>query len=92
MTLAEGVHYDKALALAYEAGRTGELGMNAGGNCFGQGNRANATIGRTVKPALTNLGGALPGDEYRATFGIQARVDAVAPEIVAALLGHGREA
>ena len=26
------------------------------------------------------------------TAGIQARVDAVAPEIVAALLGHGREA
>jgi hypothetical protein len=46
-----------------------ELGMNAGGNCFGQGNRANATIGRAVKLALTNLGGALPGDEDRATFG-----------------------
>ena len=28
-----------------------ELGMNAGGNCFGQGNRANATIGRAVKLA-----------------------------------------
>ena len=47
----------------------GELGMNSGGNCFGQGNRANATIGRAVKLALTNLGGALPGDEDRATFG-----------------------
>ena len=45
------------------------LGMNAGGNCFGQGNRPNATIGRAVKLALTNLGGALPGDEDRATFG-----------------------
>ena len=47
----------------------GKLGMNSGGNCFGQGNRANATIGRAVKLALTNLGGALPGDEDRATFG-----------------------
>ena len=46
-----------------------QLDMNAGGNCFGQGNRANATIGRAVKLALTNLGGALPGDEDRATFG-----------------------
>ena len=45
------------------------IGMNGGGNCFGQGNRANATIGRAVKLALTNLGGALPGDEDRATFG-----------------------
>lgn len=45
------------------------IGMNGGGNCFGQGNRANATIGRAVKLALTNLGGARPGDEDRATFG-----------------------
>ena len=46
-----------------------ELCMNWGINCFGQGNRANATIGRAVKLVLTNLGGALPGDEDRATFG-----------------------
>lgn len=46
-----------------------KLGMNWGTNCFGQGNRANATIGRAVKLVLTNLGGAIPGDEDRATFG-----------------------
>ena len=45
------------------------LGMNSGNNCFGQGNRANATIGRAVKLVLTNLGGALPGEADKATFG-----------------------
>ncbi len=45
------------------------LGMNWGANCLGQGNRANATIGRAVKLVLTNLGGAIPGDEDQATFG-----------------------
>ena len=48
---------------------TKQLNMNWGGNCLGQGNRANATIGRAVKLVLTNLGGAIPGDEDRATFG-----------------------
>ncbi|MBI4507873.1 MAG: hypothetical protein HY691_20290, partial [Chloroflexi bacterium] len=37
------------------------LAMNAGNNCFGQGNRANATIGRAVRLVLTNVGGAVPG-------------------------------
>ena len=46
-----------------------QLNMNWGANCLGQGNRANATIGRAVKLVLTNLGGAIPGEEDRATFG-----------------------
>ena len=37
------------------------LGMNSGSNVFGQGNRANATIGRAVKLILTNIGRAIPG-------------------------------
>ena len=45
------------------------LGINSGYNCFGQGWRANATIGRAVKLALVNLGGAAPGDANKATFG-----------------------
>jgi hypothetical protein len=40
-----------------------EIGMNSRNNVFGQGNRANATIGRAVKLALVNLGGARPGED-----------------------------
>ena len=45
------------------------LNINGGYNCFGSGWRANATIGRAVKLALTNLGGAIPGETNKATFG-----------------------
>jgi hypothetical protein len=48
------------------------LGMNATGNALGQGTRANAAIGRAVRLALLNLGGARPGREDRATQGIRA--------------------
>jgi hypothetical protein len=46
-----------------------ELGMNCGHNVFGQGNRANATIGRAVKLILTNIGRAIPGVTDKATLG-----------------------
>jgi hypothetical protein len=46
-----------------------ELDINSGHNVFGQGWRANATIGRAVKLALVNLGGAIPGITDKATFG-----------------------
>jgi hypothetical protein len=46
-----------------------ELDINSGHNVFGQGWRANATIGRAVKLALVNLGGAIPGVTDKATFG-----------------------
>jgi hypothetical protein len=45
------------------------LGMNSGLNCFGQGNRANATIGRALQLVVRNVGGGLPGGIDRATFG-----------------------
>lgn len=45
------------------------LGMNSGANVFGQGNRANATIGRAVKLILTNVGKAIPGVTDKATLG-----------------------
>lgn len=45
------------------------LGINSGYNCFGQGWRANATIGRAVKLVLVNLGGAIPGETNKSTFG-----------------------
>ena len=36
-------------------------GMNAGANALGQGNRSNATIGRTLRLVMMNLGGGYPG-------------------------------
>ena len=46
-----------------------EIGMNAGANVFGSGNRANATIGRAVRLVLLNVGGAQPGDLDKSTLG-----------------------
>jgi len=45
------------------------LGMNAGTNCLGPGNRANASIGRAVQLALVMIGGARPGIGDMATMG-----------------------
>ena len=45
------------------------LGMNAGINAFGQGNRANATIGRALQLVIRNVGGGRPGEVDRATLG-----------------------
>ncbi|MGH7935265.1 MAG: TlpA family protein disulfide reductase [Candidatus Binataceae bacterium] len=45
------------------------IGMNMGINVFGQGNRANATIGRAVKLIVRNVGGGRPGEVERAAFG-----------------------
>lgn len=36
------------------------LGINGGANAFGQGHQANAAIGRAVRLALVNIGGAIP--------------------------------
>jgi len=46
-----------------------EIGMNAEANALGQGNRANATIGRAVHLALRNIGDAKPGENDMATLG-----------------------
>jgi hypothetical protein len=45
------------------------LGMNAGRNVFGQGNRANLAIGRALALVVRNVGGGRPGEVDRATFG-----------------------
>ena len=45
------------------------IGMNAGINVFGQGNRANLTIGRALQLVVRNVGGGRPGEVDRATFG-----------------------
>lgn len=46
-----------------------ELEINSGGNAFGPGWRANATIGRSLRLVLMNLGGATPGILDRSTLG-----------------------
>ncbi|MFW2381126.1 MAG: thioredoxin family protein [Acidimicrobiales bacterium] len=38
-----------------------QIGMNDDGNVFGQGNRANLTIGRALQLVVRNLGGGVPG-------------------------------
>jgi hypothetical protein len=45
------------------------IGMNSGINAFGQGNRANATIGRALQLVVRNVGGGRPGEIDRATLG-----------------------
>lgn len=51
----------------------GQLGINCSSNCFGQGNRANATIGRALELILLNVGGGKPGVMDRATQGSPAK-------------------
>lgn len=46
-----------------------QIGMNSGVNALGQGNRANATIGRALQLLIRNVGGGLPGGIDRATLG-----------------------
>jgi hypothetical protein len=50
------------------------IGMNSGGNVFGQGNRANATIGRALQLVVRNVGGGRPGEVDRATHGNPGKV------------------
>ncbi len=48
---------------------TRAIGMNSGVNVFGQGNRANLTIGRAVQLVVRNIGGGRPGEVDRAAHG-----------------------
>lgn len=48
---------------------TKQIGMNSGVNALGQGNRANATIGRALQLIVRNVGGGIPGGIDRATLG-----------------------
>ncbi len=50
-----------------------ELGIASGHNCFGQGSRANAVIGRALRFVLTNIGGGVPGTLDHATHGTPAK-------------------
>ena len=46
-----------------------EIELNCGSNVFGQGFRANATIGRALRFLLMNIGGGIPGTTDKSTFG-----------------------
>ena len=46
-----------------------QIRMNARGNALGQGNRANATIGRALQLVIRNVGGGRPQEVDRATLG-----------------------
>lgn len=46
-----------------------QIGLNCGSNVFGQGFRANATIGRAVRLVLMNIGQGIPGKTDMATHG-----------------------
>ena len=46
-----------------------QLGVNAGTNCLGPGNRANACIGRALQLTIRNIGGARPEVGDMATMG-----------------------
>ena len=51
-----------------------QIGMNSGINVFGQGNRANSTIGRAVQLIVRNVGGGRPGEVDRAALGQPGKV------------------
>jgi hypothetical protein len=50
------------------------IGMNSGINVLGQGNRANASIGRALQLVIRNVGGGRPGEVDRATYGNPGKV------------------
>jgi hypothetical protein len=56
------------------------LDINAGHNAFGPGWQANATIGRAIRLALVNIGGAIPGSGDMSTFGAPSKFSYVAAE------------
>lgn len=56
------------------------IGMNYKMNVLGQGNRANATIGRAVQLIVRNVGGGRPGEVDRAALGQPGKIGFCFPE------------
>jgi hypothetical protein len=56
------------------------IGINCGANVFGQGFRANATIGRTLRLLMCNIGEGLPGKSDMSTQGSPAKFSFCAGE------------
>ncbi len=59
---------------------TEKIGMNSGINALGQGNRANATIGRALQLVIRNIGGGKPGGVDRAALGTPGKYTFCFPE------------
>ncbi|MFN0095745.1 MAG: TlpA family protein disulfide reductase, partial [Dehalococcoidia bacterium] len=57
------------------------IGMNGKMNVFGQGNRANATIGRAVQLIVRNVGGGKPGEVDRCAMGHPGKYTFCFPEL-----------
>ncbi len=53
-----------------------KVGMNSAGNALGQGNRANATVGRALQLVVRNVGGGRPQQEDRAAHGQPGKLSA----------------
>jgi hypothetical protein len=62
-----------ALAIIVNGPLRNELSINSGHNCFGQGTRANATIGRALRLIALNVGGGTPGEGDKSTQGTPAK-------------------
>jgi hypothetical protein len=61
-----------------------ELEVNSGHNAFGPGTRSNATIGRAIRLALVNIGGAIPMLGDMSTFGAPSKFSYLVAENEAA--------
>ena len=57
------------------------IGMNAGVNALGHGNRANMTLGRALQLVARNVGGAVPGATDRSTQGHPGKLGVAFAEI-----------
>lgn len=58
-----------------------EIGINCGPNAYGQGVRANSTIGRALQLLVRNVGGGRPGEVDMATLGQPGKVGACIGEL-----------
>ena len=58
-----------------------EIGLNCGRNVFGQGSRANATIGRALQLLVRNVGGGRPGEVDMSTLGQPGKLGACIEEL-----------
>ena len=68
------------------------LGVHSGSGCFGPGFRANATIGRAIRLAMMNIGGAWPGRHDMATQGSPSKFSyCIAENVDASPWGPWRE-
>jgi hypothetical protein len=57
-----------------------QIGLNCGHNALGHGFRANATIGRALRLAIMNIGGARPHELTKATMGHPGQYSAIIAE------------